>query len=341
MDNVTHSLTGLALARVGLNRFSPHATALLVLSANAPDVDIVALSRGTLPYFEAHRGYTHSVLCLPVMAVVTVAVIAALFRQRLPWLNAWLLCCVGVASHLLIDWTNSYGIRLLLPFSSRWFHLDLNSLYDGCIMAVLVFAAVWPLFSRLVSSEIGGGMVRGRGVAAFALAFFLLFDCGRAILHGRALAQLDSRLYDDAPALQTAALPEPFTPFRWTGVVETARAYQRMELDALGQLDVPDAETFYKPATTPAYLSAKASEPFRYFVYFARFPVWSEQTLTSEALPRKRLVLSDLRFGTPESGAFHCVALENSRNQVLHSGYTVGPEADLQWDAAGRDSPND
>ncbi len=324
MDNVTHSLTGLALARVGLKRFSPHATALLVLSANAPDADIVAASRGALPYFEAHRGYTHSVFFLPLMAVVTVVVIAAVSRRRLPWLNAWMLCCIGVASHLLIDWTNSYGVRFLLPFSSRWFHLDLNSLYDGWIMAALVFAAVWPLFSKLVSGEIGDRSSGGRGVAAFALIFFVLFDLCRAVLHGRAVAQLESRLYDDAPALQTAALPEAFSPFRWTGVVETARAYQTLDVNALGQLDTADAQIFYKPAETPAYVSAKATEAFRYFVYFARFPVWSEESVQTEQGLGKRIAVADLRFGTPESGSFHCVAVENERNQVLHSGFRVG-----------------
>ena len=331
MDNVTHSLTGLALARVGLKRFSPHGTALLVLSANAPDADIVALSRGALRYFEAHRGYTHSLLCLPFLALLTVAAIAAICRERMPWTKAWLLCCIGVASHLLLDWTNSYGIRLMLPFSSRWFHLDLNGLYDGCIMAVLVFAALWPLFSKLVSSEIGDRSSAGRGLAAFALLFFLLFDCGRAILHTRAVAQLEARLYDDAPALKVAALPEPFSPFRWTGVVETARAYRRMNVEALGQSDVPQGQTFYKPAVTPAYLSAKNTELFQYFLYFARFPVWSEEPVTTDGGSGIRLVASDLRFGTPQTGAFHCVAVENNRNQVLHAGYTVGPETNLQW----------
>ena len=43
------------------------------------------------------------------------------------------MCGLGVASHLLLDWTNSYGIRLLFPFSLQWFHLDLNALTDGPI----------------------------------------------------------------------------------------------------------------------------------------------------------------------------------------------------------------
>jgi inner membrane protein len=337
MDNLTHSLTGLALARVGLNRFSPHATALLVLSANAPDADIVALSRGTLFYFEQHRGYTHTLLGLPFMALLTVLVVAAVFRKRLPWRNAWLLCCLGVASHLLLDWTNSYGVRPLLPFSSRWFYLDLNGLYDVCILAALLFAAVWPSFSRLVSNEIGVRSGHGRGLAAFALAFFLLFDCARAVLHARAVAQLEDRLYEDAAPLQTAALPEPLNPFHWTGVVETARAFQRMNLDVFSPAETTQAETFYKPAVTPAYLNAKVTLPFRYFMYFARFPVWSEEPLMSGDSTGTRLVASDLRFGTPDSGSFHCVAVENARGQVLHSGYTVGPETDLQWNTQGRE----
>ncbi len=188
MDNITHSLTGLAMARAGLNRFSPHAMWLLLLSANAPDIDIVAASRGALPYLEAHRGYSHSLIGLPFMALLPVLVVAAVVRQKLPWLRAWLLCCIGVASHLMMDWTNSYGVRLMLPFSSRWFHLDLNNLYDGWIMAALAFAAIWPFFARLVSREIGARSSAGRGTAICALAFFVLFDCGRAVAHQRVIA---------------------------------------------------------------------------------------------------------------------------------------------------------
>jgi len=331
MDNITHSLTGLALARAGFNRFCPHATALLILSANAPDVDIIMAARGALPYFEAHRGYTHCLLGLPVMAGISVLVTAAIFRQRLPWLRAWALCCIGVASHLLLDWTNSYGIRLLIPFSSRWFHLDINSLYDGAILPVLVFAALWPLFSRLVSGEIGDRPASGRGSAIFALVFFLLFDCGRALMHERAVAQLESRLYHEMPPIQTAALPDRFNPLRWTGIVESSGSYEVLDLNALSQLNVETAETFYKPPVTPALQSASRLEPFRYFRYFARFPLWSVQPVFGEDAQRKRVELTDLRFGTPGAGSFHSIALEDDRNQVIASWFTFGSGSNLGW----------
>lgn len=331
MDNITHSLTGLALARGGLNRFSPHATLLLVLSANAPDVDIVVLSRGGLAYLEAHRGYTHSLLCLPILAFFCVLVTATIVRERLPWRNAWLLCCVGIASHLLMDWTNSYGIRLLLPFSSRWSHLDWNSLTDIYILAALVLAAVWPIFARLVSREIGARPGRGQAISISALAFFVLFDGARATLHNRAIAQLESRLYNDAPPIRTAALPGAGNPLRWAGIVETAVAYRVLDVNSLGPLDLEDSTPFYKPPLTPALERAKSTDAFRYFSYFARFPAWALDVVTVNGRPGTRVELTDLRFGAPGRGSFHCIALEDSRQRVLEWWFLYGAGRDLGW----------
>ncbi len=328
MDNLTHSLTGLALARAGLNRFCPRATLLLVLSANAPDLDIIGLYGGALRYLQVHRGYSHSLMGLPFMALLSVLVVAGIYRQKLPWLRAWALCGIGVGSHLLLDWTNNYGVRLLLPFSSRWFHLDLNSLYDGCILAILVFAAIWPHFARLVSREIGSRGPTGRATAMFALVFLVLFDAGRAILHQRAIAELQARLYDDVPPLETSALPEPFTPFRWTGIVETPSAYRVMNVNTLGNLDADAAKIFYKPAREPGIERAAATPAFRYFLYFARFPVWAEEPLLTDEVQGTRIDLTDLRFGVPGAGSFHCIALEGSNGRVLRSWFTYGSGSD-------------
>ena len=336
MDNVTHTLTGLALARAGLNRFSVRATALLIVAANAPDIDIVSAIKGPFEYLKIHRGYTHSLLCLPVMALASMLLVAALFRQKLPWGRAWLLCVAGVASHLALDWTNSYGTRLLLPFSSRWFHLDITALYDGWIMAALVFAAIWPWFSRLVTSEIGSKERPGRATAIFALSFFLLFDCARAVLHARAIAQLQARLYENAAPLDTAALPESFSPFVWHGVVESERAYALLRVNTLGQLDTASAQVFFKAPLEPTIQAAQQTEIFRYFEYFARFPVWAETRVALENGPGERVELADLRFGEPERGSFHCIALENSAFHVMQTWFTFGSGVDLGW---GKDQP--
>ncbi|MBV9763061.1 MAG: metal-dependent hydrolase [Acidobacteriaceae bacterium] len=336
MDNVTHTLTGLALSRAGLNRLCPRATLLLILSANAPDADVVSLLGGQLKHVEIHRGYTHSLLGLPFMAVLCVLIAAALggrkrLRSKLLWTRAFLLCCIGVASHLLLDWTNAYGIRLLLPFSADWFHSDILGLYDPYIMAALVFAALWPPFARLVSREIGGPATTGKGIAIFALAFFALFGCARAMLHSQAVALLQSRLYEGQESLQAAALPDPFSPVRWRGVVETPQTFRLISVNPLGGLLPEGGRVFYKPALKPSLESAKRTQPFAYFLYFSRFPVWSEQRTAIDRTAKTRIDLVDLRFGVPGAGSLHCIALEDSDYRILGSWFTYGSGARLGW----------
>ncbi len=330
MDNLTHSLTGLAIARCGASQVSSRATLLLLLSANAPDLDIAAAPWGALRYLEVHRGYTHSLICLPFVAVLCVLVTAAIYRQQLPWLRAWLLCCLGVASHLLLDWTNSYGVRLFLPFSSRWLHCDFNSLTDGIVLLVLALAAIWPWFASFVTNEIGSRSIpRIRASSVAALSFFLLFDAGRALLHQRALTALNSRVYKGDVPLSVAALPSASNPFQWAGIVETESAFGRLDFNVLHELDPDSAELFEKRAFDPAIEAARRTEAFRFFQYFSRFPVWSEEPVSLPSGSATRIDLTDLRFGAPDAGAFHCVALISSEDKVLQSTFTYGSGAAL------------
>ena len=69
MDNLTHTLTGLFLSRIGLNRWTPGASAILMLAANAPDIDVVSAAGGSLNYLHYHRHLTHSLAAMPLMAI--------------------------------------------------------------------------------------------------------------------------------------------------------------------------------------------------------------------------------------------------------------------------------
>lgn len=329
MDNVTHTLVGLALARTGLSRLAPGATAVLLLSANAPDIDIVALFWGQFDYFKIHRGYTHSFVALPIMAAICVLVTLPFLRTRRRWIVLWALGCIGVLSHLLLDWTNSYGIRLLLPFSSQWFHLDISSLTDTVVLVVLFLAAIWPWFSGLVSQEIGERPVRGRKSAIAALAFFALFEIARASLHARAQAELEARLYRGENPIAVSALPHATNPLAWTGIVEMPDNFTRLPTNVMENLDPDRGQVFYKPKYDRAIKAALLTEPFRYFVYFARFPVWSEEPITLPAGHGTRVELTDLRFGEPGAGGFHAVSLIDNRGVVLDSDFTFGSGVNL------------
>src|SRR5262245_35198062 len=112
MDNVTHTLTGLMLARAGLGGKTKGATAMMLLAVNAPDMDVVSWFGGSLTYLESHRSYTHALVFAPLVALVPFALVRFLGRAPLG-IAAYLGALGAVVSHLLMDLTNVYGIRLL------------------------------------------------------------------------------------------------------------------------------------------------------------------------------------------------------------------------------------
>jgi inner membrane protein len=144
VDNLTHSLVGAVLGRMGLKRLSPRAMPALILSANLPDVDsFVARGFGCDP-LAAHRGFTHGIGGLVTMPFVAVAIIMLWERWRPgkdgPVKLGGLLpaCFLGVLSHPLLDFMNTYGTRLLEPFSNRWFYADTLFIIDPWIWLMLI-----------------------------------------------------------------------------------------------------------------------------------------------------------------------------------------------------------
>jgi membrane-bound metal-dependent hydrolase YbcI (DUF457 family) len=153
MDNVTHTLFALTLARTPLGR-GRGTTAALVLSSSAPDIDFVAALGGGASYLEWHRGPTHGPLGVVGLGLVTAAMVwgaATIIGHRskgggpgsgspghvAPFMTLLVASTVGVLAHILMDLPTPYGTRLLSPFSWRWFALDLMPIVDVYLLAAL------------------------------------------------------------------------------------------------------------------------------------------------------------------------------------------------------------
>ena len=100
MDNLTHTAIGLFLSRIGLGRWSPGGTAIVVIAANIPDIDVVSAAGGPLNYLAYHRHLTHSLLFMPVMALAAVAVVRLARRKPVRWAWAFFAALIAVGSHL-------------------------------------------------------------------------------------------------------------------------------------------------------------------------------------------------------------------------------------------------
>jgi inner membrane protein len=147
MDNLTHSLVGLTCAKAGLERLSPYATIVCVTSANIADADFLSLfvgDRWTLLHY--HRGITHSIVgtiaigfLIPTFALVIERAAVAVRRRksRIRFGGLLVASMIAAATHPLLDWTNNYGVRPLLPWSGRWFYGDLVYIVDPYIWLLL------------------------------------------------------------------------------------------------------------------------------------------------------------------------------------------------------------
>jgi inner membrane protein len=295
----------------------------MVLAANAPDFDAVSWLGGAASYIRWHRNITHSIVAIPVMALLSVAIVRFAGRKQIRWMPAWGIAIVAVISHLILDLTNVYGVRLMLPFSGHWTRWDLTPVIDLTIWALLLLGVVAPMLGRLVGSEIGERPKSpGAGWAVAALLLLTGYDYGRSFLHDRAVALMESRTYNGLAPRRSAAFPHA-NPLTWTGVAELSSAYAEIPIDLRGSFREEDAAFYYKPEITPALQAARATQPFQRFLEFVEVPVWVVEP-APDLEHGTRVSLVDLRFGTPTMPGFEAVATVTDRNQVVDAQLTFG-----------------
>jgi inner membrane protein len=318
LDNLTHSLVGLFLARAGFRYATPRATAIMVIAANIPDLDVVSWLGGGEAYIRYHRNITHSLLAAPLMALLAAALVRFIGRAEIRWLNAWLIALLAVASHLVLDLTNTYGVRLLLPFSGRWFHLDITPVIDLTLWAILLLGVAAPFLVRLVGSEIGERRndAGNAGWAVIALLLFSAYDYTRSVLHDQATALMDTHIYNGLAPRRVGAFPEQ-NPLLWTGIAELSNAYVTIPLDLRGSFHPADEQTWPKPPRTPGVEAALETSAFQRLLEFVQWPLWD--------VAPGRVSLVDLRFGTPRDAFFEATATIDDRNRVVESHFLMSP----------------
>lgn len=227
MDPITHTMTGAVLARAGFDRRGtlPLATTTLVLAANAPDIDILAMVAGSYAGLSFRRGWTHGPIALVLLPL-------ALTGLTLAW-NRWvrrrgergpaiaprdaramlLIAFVGVLSHPALDWLNTYGIRLLMPFSKKWFYGDAVFIVDPWLWLLLAAALLPWRRTR--------GRVRIFGAAAAAYVIAMIATSAAAESTTRRAAESAGVTGIEAVMYQPAAAQ----PHEGSVIVATREAY--------------------------------------------------------------------------------------------------------------------
>ena len=205
MDNVTHSLAGLLIAeattqlherRTGVvwpARFRTAVAGTSMFAANVLDADLLyAGTGGGLGYLLHHRGHTHTVPAILAGAVLVWGTFALLWRwlAKAPvsahdgrWLAGLLLA--SVASHLLLDWTNSYGVHPFWPFDDRWYYGDSVFIVEPWLWVVavptLVLASQRSVPRVLLSVVLALGLVLAARVSMVSRGAFVVLLTGAVV----------------------------------------------------------------------------------------------------------------------------------------------------------------
>jgi inner membrane protein len=279
MDPLSQILLAIAVSRAGLNRLTRLATPMALAASLALDLDLLTAIRGPRAYLEGRCTATHSILGALVIAaaVAIVFTIAGRKHTTMPirFARVFAVCLAGALIHITLDMCGSYGVKLLWPFSGRWFALDLIAPLDPWLLILLFGGIFIPALFRLITEEIGAKQKnRSAARAAIAaLALVAIYTGGREILRMRAIQMLSSRLYRGEAPLSVGAFPDSTSLFKWHGVVVTEPALLCVDVPILGSaFDPYSAQVFFKPEESAALTTARATPTAALFLSFARFP---------------------------------------------------------------------
>ena len=332
MEPVTHVLTGACLARAGFNRRAAYATLAMALGAELPDIDSLWAFRGPIEALQHHRGITHTFLGIPFEAAVIVLVVYGVHRWRearyarrprpvaigdhvavqrrltaapIRWGLLYGFSIVALLSHLLLDYTNNYGLRPFYPFNPHWYAASIVFIFDPIIFVLLLMGLLVPALFRLVNAEVGARRqpFTARGWPIAALLLIVVLWGVRWIEHDRAMqlamsqslaapappenggsTAAPSQQPNQAPVprylspVGALASPDLLSIFRWYTVTDFGPLYQLERVDTREQTIEATEGTYEKPDRTAAVIAAENSRLGRAYLDWSPMPLLTVDT---------------------------------------------------------------
>src|ERR1700732_4590082 len=193
MDTITHGIAGALMSKALFNGDDLFAsrpinrqrivTWSIMLGAIFPDSDVFRdiFSHNDLLVISWHRSITHSLLCLPVFALL-LAALTRWFASRRKWdapsfaaLTG--IYAIGILSHILLDLVTSFGTMIWSPLKWSRPAWDLIFIIDFSLSAILLVPQIlaWVYSSRegLQLRAIASWLMFG--IVALAVAGFAAF----------------------------------------------------------------------------------------------------------------------------------------------------------------------
>ena len=309
MDTLTHALSGALLARATAPKDAPPRSLPRRIAAGffacaSPDLDFVAGFFGPMTYLAQHRGVTHSILMLPLWALVVSWLLAKLLREPGGWRALYGVTAMAIGLHIAGDFITGFGTLVLAPFSDWRASLGTTFIIDLWFSGIIVAGLVLSIVLR--KSRIPAV------AASLVLAGYVGFQYvqkQQALEFGAAFARQKG-----LQGAQVSVHPRPVSPFNWTVFVSDDQAHrfahvnlQRDQVKSYREGDgfVARLDAAYRPLAQArwetrsrygerAELGREAwnSPPLAVFRWFAEQPAY-------DGAQGACLWFTDLRFLTP------------------------------------------
>lgn len=265
MDNITHTLVGAALAEAGLKRRTALGAATLMIGANFPDIDVIAVPLGH--GIEWRRGATHGFLALAILPFALAGIMwlwdkhvrrrrdpaapPAIYRQLV------ILAAISIATHPTLDFMNTYGMRWLMPFVDKWYYADGLFIVDFWVMMTLLVGALW---SRRDEST---------RPARVALLLVTVYTTAMLMVTGIGRMQVAAAF----PGQRFMVEPNGSVPWRRDVLIEKDSAYKMGTYSVFSGVRLLPMGWF-KGDRDPAVALAREVPKVRAFLGWARFPMY-------------------------------------------------------------------
>jgi inner membrane protein len=297
MDNLCHTLAGAALGEAGLKRRTALGSVTLMLASNLPDIDVAVFATDTLA-MSFRRGWSHGIVAQVLLPAIFAAVMLAWDRWRRPatreatrFGSLLLLSYIGVWLHVVMDWLNSYGIRLLKPFSDRWFYGDALYIIDPILYVVFGVSIVLARRAARRQQPYPWRYARIGLVVAGVYAALMLASNWWARAEVRAELERAGRGGD-----RFMVTPVFGNPFRREVIVDVGDRYEKgfLWFDPLPHFR-PAGYGVDTNAADPAARQAAQTPRFRAFLMWSRFPFFVVERTAAGTV----VVINDYRYSGP------------------------------------------
>lgn len=300
MDPVTHGVIGLAVSA-----FSGDPVSLLnpvsigcAIGAMSPDIDIITKIKGDYVYLKHHRGISHSLPALVILAgIITVGL--SPFFEEFNFSKVFLWTFIGCFSHTFFDMLNSYGAKLLMPFSKKKSTVGILMLYDPVITllcSLLIFIEEKSLVFNI-------GIVTG----------FTLYIAVRFLMKYHGSDIINKEYSRNHNIIEVNVLPALMAFHKWDFIIETE------DYHIVGQVNlvtkhILERNRFKKPEDHVLELFDD-TEIGKYFKEFT--PIYHVARLEH----RDKIILKsiDLRYFLRNNFMHHATAIYDKEHKIIES----------------------